>query len=306
MNGTLAPGLYRFVVVFFDDILVYCSTYQEHLEHLQFVFQWLERDQWKLKFQWKLKLSKCKLSQRSIAYLGHVISEQGVSTDLAKVQAIVDWPVPTSVKQLRNFLGLAGYYRKFVRNFGIIARPLTDLLWKNVLYVWTADHNSSFQALKTALSTAPVLAFPDFEQPFAVETDASSTGVGAVLIQRGHPLAFISKALGPKNRGLSTYGKEYMAIVVAVDQWFHYLQCGEFIIYTDQKSLIHLNEQRLQTPWQQKVFTKLLGLQYKVLYKLGATNQVVDALSRRASSEQVLVVSSCSPLWLDQVVASYA
>jgi hypothetical protein len=129
MNDTLAPGLWKFVIVFFDDILVYITTYEEHLVHLQLVFQWLDRD------KWKLKLSKCTFAQRSIAYLGHVISAAGVATDPSKVQVIINWPVPTSVKELKSFLGLAGYYRKFVRHFGVLARPLTDLLKKNALFV---------------------------------------------------------------------------------------------------------------------------------------------------------------------------
>lgn len=120
MNSTLAPGLRKFVLVFFDDILVYSNSYEEHLFHLAQVFQWLSKDQWKLKF------SKCKFAQQSIAYLGHVISSASISTDPAKIKAIQDWPVPSNVKQLRGFLGLAGYYRKFVRNFGIIAKPMTD------------------------------------------------------------------------------------------------------------------------------------------------------------------------------------
>jgi hypothetical protein len=118
-------------------------------------------------------------------------------------------------------------------------------------------------------------------------------------------LAFISKALGPKNQGLSTYEKEYLAILVAVEQWRHYLQVGEFTIFTDQQSLIHLNEKRLHTPWQQKVFTKLLGLQYRIVYKQGSENRVADALSRRGSSEQVLAISASVPQWLAPVVASY-
>jgi len=152
-----------------------------------------------------------------VAYLGHIISEQGVSTDPSKVQAIVDWPVPSTVKELRSFLGLAGYYRKFVCHFGIVSRPLTNLLKKGTLFVWTSEHDSAFATLKSFLSTAPVLALPDFAVPFAIETDACDSGVGAVLIQRGHPLAFISKDLGPRTRGLSTYEKEYLAILVAVE-----------------------------------------------------------------------------------------
>jgi hypothetical protein len=144
------------VIVFFDDILVYITTYEEHLVHLQLVFQWLDRD------KWKLKLSKCTFAQRSIAYLGHVISAAGVATDPSKVQVIINWPVPASVKELKSFLGLAWYYCKFVRHFGVLARPLTDLLKKNALFVWTTEYDAAFQALKTTMSTAPVLALPDF------------------------------------------------------------------------------------------------------------------------------------------------
>jgi len=162
-----------------------------------------------------------------------------VSTDLAKVQAVVEWPTPSSVKDLRSFLGLAGYYHKFVKHFGIISRPLTNLLKKNSIFVWTSEHDTAFSTLKTALSTAPVLALPDFSMPFAIETDACLAGVGAVLLQKDHPLAFISKSLGPRTMGLSIYEKEYLAILVAIDQWRHYLQFGEFLIFTDQRSLIH-------------------------------------------------------------------
>jgi hypothetical protein len=133
--------------------------------------------------------------------------------------------------------------------------------------VWTPAHEKSFAALKTALCEAPVLALPNFSKPFSIETDASGHGVGAVLMQEGHPLAFISKALGPRSQGLSTYEKEYLAILMAMQQWRSYLQHIEFTIYTDQKSLTQLAEQHIHSHLQQKVFTKLLGLQYKVVYK---------------------------------------
>lgn len=131
---------------------------------------------------------------------------------------------------------------KFVRHFGIIARPLNDLLKKDSIFIWTSIHESTFQTLKAALSSAPILALPDFNVPFHVETDASGTGIGAVLQQNGHPLAFISKVLNPRNQDLSTYEKEYLAILMAVDAWHHYLMQSEFVTHTDQKSLIHLNE----------------------------------------------------------------
>lgn len=128
--------------------------------------------------------------------------------------------------------------------------------------------------------SAPVLAMPNFELPFIIETDASSKGIGAVLQQQGHPIAYVSKALGVKAQGLSTYEKEYLAIIMAVDRWRHYLQTSPFIILTDQKSLAHLDDQRLSTPWQHKALTKLIGLSYKILYKKGDDNKVTDALSR--------------------------
>lgn len=120
---------------------------------------------------------------------------------------------------------------------------------KNTPYVWTSAHEESFTALKNALVSAPVLTLPDFNKQFVIETDASDKGVGAVLQQDGHPIAFVSKALGPKKQGLSIYEKEYLAILMAVDQWRQYLIQGEFLILTDQKSLIHLDDQRLHTPW---------------------------------------------------------
>jgi len=246
----------------------------EHIDHLTQVLSWLRRD------SWKLKLSKCSFAQRSVAYLGHVLSADGVATDPSKVQAIKDWPRPTTVHALRGFLGLASYYRKFVRHFGIIAQPLTELLKKDAPFVWTSSQQEAFTALQSALSTAPVLALPDFQRPFHIDTDASGVGIGAVLHQDGHPIAFISKTLCPRNRGLSAYEKEYLAILLAVEHWHHYLIQGEFFIHTDHRSLTHLNEQRLNTVWQQKVFTKLLGLSYKIVYKRGSDTTVADALSR--------------------------
>ena len=141
MNCTLAPGLSKFVLVFFDDILIYSRTLAEHIDHLSQVLSWLHRD------SWKLKLSKCSFAQRSVAYLGHVLSADGVATDPSKVQAIMAWPRPTTVRALRGFLGLAGYYCKFIWHFGIIAQPLTELLKKDAPFVWTSSQQEAFTAL---------------------------------------------------------------------------------------------------------------------------------------------------------------
>jgi hypothetical protein len=141
-------------------------------------------------------------------------------------------------------------------------------------------HQQAFDALKTALTSAPVLALPNFHQPFVIETDTSGVGNGAVLMQSGHPLAFLSKALGPRSQGLSANEKEYMVIIMAVDHWRSYLQLAEFHIITDQRSLVQLSQQLLHTPWQQKVFTKLLTLQYTIRYRKGPENRVANVLSR--------------------------
>ena len=256
MNATLASVLRRFALVFFDDMLIYSPDLTSHLNHLRQVFSLLSEH------QWKVKLFKCSFAQNQLSYLGHIISDKGVTTDPAKVEEVVNWQVPTSLKKLRGFLCLAGYNRKFVRNFGLLSKPLTQLLKKDVPFIWSPAADQTFQSLKMALVSAPVLALPDFSQPFTVETDACDVGIGAVLSQQGHPIAYISKALGVKTRGLSTYEKEYLAILLAVDHWRSYLQQGEFIILTDHHSLMHLNEQRIHTPWQHKAFTKLLGLQF--------------------------------------------
>jgi hypothetical protein len=134
-----------------------------------------------------------------------------------KIAAIEQWPTPQNIKELRSFLGLAGYYRKFVKHFGLISKPLTELLKKNSIFAWTSIHEEAFSVLKQSLVQAPVLALPDFNKQFQIEIDASDGGVGVVLMQNGHPLSFISKALGPRTRGLSTYEKEYMAILIAID-----------------------------------------------------------------------------------------
>jgi hypothetical protein len=162
---------------------------------------------------------------------------------------------------------------------------------------------SDFQV---ALSSAPCLALPDFSLPFHIETDACFTGIGVVLLQNGHPLAYISKALGPRSKGLSTYEKEYLAILVDVDQWRHYLLHSEIFIHTDQQSLVHLIEQRLHTHWQQKVFTKLLGLQYHIIYKRGVDNSAADALSHYLAPSQLMAVFAIAPMWLVDVQGSYS
>lgn len=193
-----------------------------------------------------------------------------------------------------------------MQHFGIISKQLTLLLKKNTKFIWTQEHDIPFHCLKTKLSQAPVLALSDFSQPFILETYVCDQGIGVVLMQGGHPLSYVSKALGPQNKGLSTYEKEYLAILMVIDHWRTYLQHARFIIHTDQRSLIHLNEQRLHTVWQQKVFYKLLGLQYSVVYKKGSDNTAADALSRKPSHDSsCAAISIMAPSWASAVAESY-
>jgi len=205
---------------------------------------------------------------------------------------------------LRGFLGLSGYYQKFIKNYGILSRPLTDLLKKDALFHWTPQLQTCFDNLKQALISAPVLALPNFHKSFTVETDASSTGIDAMLSQDKHPVDYLSKALGPKAQALSTYEKECMALIMAITKWKPYLQHKEFTIATDHKSLIHLGEQKLHEGMQQKAFIKLLGLQYKIIYK-GLENKAVDALSRQAEPSSLAAISASTPKWLEIILEGY-
>lgn len=173
-------------------------------------------------------------AQRQLCYLGHVISEHGVAAVLAKVEAVLNWPPPVSLKELQSFLGLAGYYCRFVKHFIMISQPLTDLLKKGVLFVWTNSHHQSFEALKQVITSALVLVLPKFSQPFVPKTDASGSGVGAILMQCGHPLSFMSKSLSLRLQGLSTYEEEYLVVLMAIDQWC----CAIFSMRSFTSSLI--------------------------------------------------------------------
>jgi hypothetical protein len=156
------------------------------------------------------KLSKCRFAKFEIEYLGHLISQHGVQVDPSKLYAMVSWPFPRSIKALCGFLGLTGYYRKFIRNYGLIVAPLTSLLKKNS-FVWSFEATQAFEALKLAATCPPVLRLPDFSQPFVIECDARGTGLGMVLMQDGRPFAFLSKALKGCTLLLSTYEKKLLA-----------------------------------------------------------------------------------------------
>jgi hypothetical protein len=209
MNDVLCPYLRKSVLVFFDDILIYNKTWAEHLQHISIVLHAL-RDH-----QLHLKRSKCSFGARSVAYLGHVISAAGVAMDAAKVEAVSSWLAPRSARGPRGFLDLAGYYRKFIRDFGVIAAPLTRLLRCDA-FTWDDDTQATFQQMKIALTTSPVLQMPDFKKTFVVHYDASGTSFGAVLHQGARPVAFFSRPFAARHLKLAACERELIGLVQAV------------------------------------------------------------------------------------------
>lgn len=238
MNAVFKSLLRKCVLIFFDDILIYSSSIGEHVGHLRSVLTLMRSN--------KLlsKLSKCTFATDRVEYLGHYIQAEGVSTDPNKIKAVAEWAISVTLKQLRGFLGLAGYYRWFVKGFRTIARSLTTLTKKDC-FKWNEEAIEARNRLKQALCEAPVLALPRFDLPFVVETDACGNGISAVLMQEGHPLAYISRHLKGKQLHPSIYEKELQAVVFvvfAVQKWRHFLLTGHFIIKTDQRSLKYLLE----------------------------------------------------------------
>lgn len=269
MNTILAPYLRKFVLVFFDDILIY-SKYMK--EHVQVVLEALKSN------QLYAKLSKCSFTQPQVEYMGHVIRGDGVATDPTKIEAITQWPTPENLTQLRSFLGLTGYYRRFIEHYDFTCKPLFQSMKKDN-FQWGTNQMEYFNILKHKMTQALVLALPDFSQPIILETDASAYGIGDVLMQEGRPLSYFSKTIGPKAAAMSTYDKEAMAIIEALKHWKHYFVASS-IIRTYQQSLTYIQEQKLTEGIQHKLLIKLLGYSFKIEYKQGKNNKVVDALSR--------------------------
>ncbi|GJZ29099.1 retrotransposon-related protein [Tanacetum coccineum] len=269
--------LRKFVLVFFDDILVYSPTLEYHVKHLEVVLQALRQN------ILYAKQSKCVFGTKQVEYLGHVITKEGVATDGSKIEAMKNWPKPTNLKQLRGFLGLTGYYKRFVKYYAVISYPLTQLL-KNNGFGWNPTAQEAFDKLKQTMVEAPVLKLPNFNELFVIETDASQTGIGAVLQQGGHPVSYYSKSLATRHQTLSTYEKELLSVIQALNKWRGYLLDRHFKIKTDHFSLKYLLEQRITTPSQMKWLPKLMGFDYDILYKKGSENKADDALSRIPTS----------------------
>ncbi|KAJ4701059.1 Retrotransposon protein, putative, Ty3-gypsy subclass [Melia azedarach] len=278
MNRVFHPYLDRFVIVFIDDILVYSPSREEHAEHLRVVLQTLKNKQLYAKF------SKCQFWLDRVAFLGHVISANGIYVDPQKIEAVVNWERPTSVTEVRSFLGLAGYYRRFVEGFSKIAGPLTKLTRKNVKFEWTDDCEQSFQELKKRLTSAPVLTLPSGTEGFVVYSDASRQGLGCVLMQHGKVIAYASRQLKKHELNYPTHDLELAAIVFALKIWRHYLYGTTCEIYTDHKSLKYLFTQKELNLRQRRWIELIKDYDCTIDYQPGKANVVADALSRKSFS----------------------
>jgi hypothetical protein len=279
MQQVFRPYLDQFVIVFLDDILIYSRTWEEHREHVRTVLQLLRQH------QLYAKASKCEFFRQKIGFLGHVVDTNGIHMEPDKVKAIQEWPVPRNVHDIRSFLGLAGYYRKFVRSFSRLSSPLSELLQKDKPFEWSPVQQQAFEHLKQAVASAPVLITPDEKLPYVMTTDASGYAIGATLSQdqgKGlQPIAFMSKKMLPAERNYPVHEQEELAIVCALREWRHYLHGTKFKVITDHRSLKFLQQQPHLSARQARWMEFLQEFDFDIEYQQGKDNVVADALSRR-------------------------
>ncbi|XP_028223089.1 uncharacterized protein LOC114404211, partial [Glycine soja] len=275
MNHVLREFIGKFVVVYFDDILIYSTSLDLHVQHLQSVLSVLRKE------KLYANLEKCSFCTDHVVFLGFVVSAEGVRVDVEKVKAIQEWPTPKTLSEVRGFHGLASFYRRFVKDFSTLAAPLTEVVKKNVGFKWGKKQEEAFAALKHRLTNAPILAMPNFAKSFEIECDASNVGIGAVLLQEGHPIAYFSEKLGAAALNYSTYDKELYALVRALQIWQHYLLPKEFVIHSDHESLKYLKGQGKLNKRHAKWVEFLEQFPYVIKHKKGKGNVVADALSRR-------------------------
>lgn len=266
-------------LVYLDDVIVFGKSFEDTLENLSTVFERFKMA------NLKLKPKKCFLFQEEVSYLGHLVTKDGVKCDPAKLEAIENWPVPESVPDVRSFLGIASYYRKFIDNFSTISFPLTQLTRKNQKFVWSDQCKTAFHTLKTSLISAPILAYPTRNDPFILDTDASLYGIGAVLsqVQNGEEkvIAYGSKTLSKSQMRYCTTFRELLAVVVFVKQFKHYLYGKHFLLRTDHSSLTWLKSFKEPEGMIARWISALDTFDFEIKHRKGSLHCNADALSRR-------------------------
>ncbi|GBG59063.1 hypothetical protein CBR_g24407 [Chara braunii] len=287
MNRIFHDYLDKFVVVYLDDILIFSKTIEEHVAHLDKVLSLLRQHKFKINGE------KCEFGHTRILYLGYEISAEGLKPDDAKVASIRDWPRPQSVTEMRSFLGMTGYYRTFVKNYSIVAAPLTDLTRLDTPWEWTDECEAAFRHLKHALTHYEVLKLPDPDKPFIVTTDASQYGIGAVLAQQEgpklRPVEYMFKKMPSQKLAKSTYEKELYAVYKALTHWRHYLLGRFFILRTDHQTLKWMRTQPVLSDALKRWIEVIEQHDFDPQYLKGEYNKVVDALSRKPDFSGALI-----------------
>ena len=268
-------------LIYLDDCIILGKTFQDHLHNLREVLQRFREA------NLKLKPSKCQFFRKEVTYLGHVISTTGVRPDPVNTKKVSSWPQPKTPTQVRAFLGLASYYRRFMPSFAQVASPLTDLTHKGKKFIWTDDCEEAFDQLKSSLTSPPILAYPDFNNKFSLATDASQDAIGAVLsqLQDGNDrvVAFYSRKLTESQRRWSTYDRELWAVISAIRHFRHYLRGQEFNILTDHRPLLGYNSVPIQddaTGRRARWIVELNAYSFTITHKKGTSHQNADAMSR--------------------------
>ena len=279
MDLVLAGLTWIECMVYLDDIIIFSPTWHEHLKRLENVFNRLRE------YKLKAKMSKCQFGRREIKYLGHVLSAKGIATDPDKIKVIKNLPNPTNVTEVRSFLGMVGYYRRFIPSFAELSEPLNKLLKKNAKFNWTTECTHSVNQFKSLLISAPILRRPDFTKPFQIVCDASNVGIGAVLEQldskgEHYTIAYWSKTLNSAERNYHTSERELLAVVMSIKHFKHYVGGTKFIVYTDHNALTHLNTAKNLEGRLQRWALFLQEYNPIIKYRKGKDQGSADGLSR--------------------------
>jgi hypothetical protein len=296
MNHVFNKQLRKHWLVFFDDLLIYSKTWEEHLRHVDQILSIMEEQ------SLYAKESKCEFGMTEVLYLGHIIGAKGVQVHQEKITAIREWPTPKTLAELREFLGLCTYYRKFIKGFSQLCAPLTDLTKKGS-FKWNDEAQVTMEKMKEVMSTCLVLALPDFGISFTLECDATGEGIGVVLMQNRHPLAYESQKLRGLQLLYNIYDKEMLAIMHALAKFRQYLVGARFVVKSDHNSLKYLLEQKDLNERQQKWVSKIQAYEFDIEFIKGKNNTVADALSKRPS---IFAMSGMSVNWKEHLIVEYA
>jgi hypothetical protein len=276
MNKLFKDELGISVLIYLDDVLIFSPSAETHVKHVEAVLKRLQDN------HYFAKLSKCEFEKPELKFLGHIVGVNGIKPDPSKISVVEKWPLPQNVSDVRSFLGLATYFRKFVQGFSKLACPLHDLTKKEIKWnaeTWSAKCQASFDGLKTALTNAPTLAMPDFTKPFEIIADASITGLGAVLLQEGHPICFESRRLIPAEVNYTTTKQELLAVMHALEAWRCYVEGVTFNIVSDHHPLTYLMTQPSLSRRQARWLELLQRYNFSWEYRPGRNN-VADPLGR--------------------------